>query len=347
MDSRFAYNLHDVLNVASNVRIGLWEYFQTPKAATKPDLEIEWSGSIPVPQSSARELRNFIYEPDSDTAVFQENWLGLSMAFAVANLSSSKLKTHVTIREKRGWLAPVRPPRLGIDYLLRVLLHVLLIEKGYTITHAACLQDRESGKGLLIAAPAFSGKTSTAIALACSGAFNYLSDDMTIIDSNRSAFAYPTPVNASVKLVRTHGLAGGRRMITLSAKQILSRIVPEPLMYPRTMLQVAARVPISRTTMIDSICLLMPGSPAVAEVSKERALEELVLLNRGEFLFFEHPFILDYAYLNQAFPLQELERKHEDTLRKVVETSSKQWIVRASRANDFAEVIRRNLHSIL
>lgn len=345
--SRFAYNLHNIVHVASNVRIGLWDYFRSRDSVGGPELDIEWSGDVPAPSASAKKLRNFAYEPDSDLAIFRENWLGLSMTLAVRNLSSNKLKIQLMVREKRGWLAPVRPPRLGIDYLLRVLLHLVLIQKGHTMTHAACLQAKESGKGLMIAAPSFSGKTSTTITLARSGFFNYLSDDITIVDGQGKALAYPTPVNASRDLIRRNGLAlDWRSSLRLSVKAALSRIAPEPLVYPRTMIPVTDRLPVARSTTIDSFCLLVPGSASVEETSEEEMLKNLLLLNRGEFFFFEHPFTVEYAYMNQAFPMQRFEMRHEEILRDAVGASSRHVIVRAASANEFAEVIRREIGKI-
>ena len=75
------------------------------------------------------------------------------------------------------------------------LLRLLLASKGYILLHSACLC--EKGNGYLISAPPDTGKTTTILKCIRDKGFQFLSDDMTIVDRFGRLFSFPKPMTIS------------------------------------------------------------------------------------------------------------------------------------------------------
>ena len=94
----------------------------------------------------------------------------------------------------------VRSPHVLYTNVVEALLRFVLVSRGYMLLHSACLE--LDGRGVMLSALTDTGKTGTILRLLRENGSRFLSDDMTIIDSQGVALCYPKPLTISQHTLR-------------------------------------------------------------------------------------------------------------------------------------------------
>lgn len=262
------YNIHDIIKLESLDEICELEYFKTDDNLNNIDLYV---GNSP-----------------SDIT-----YRDLLCSLSINLNGNSYLKASKLLWASRHVL---------YVNLVEPTLRLLLITKGYTLLHIACLEI--DGKGIMISAPPDTGKTSCI--LQCLKKSNekklgisLLSDDMIIASDNGNILSYPKPFTISSHTLdavfgmnpgiwykfrsRIHS-KGGRGiykamgdiegMPIMSINAIAQIIFKPPKLYPNRLMSIN----IVEKTRPDKLFFLSKDFDGEKKISREEALK-LILTN--------------------------------------------------------------------
>lgn len=175
----FRYSIAGLLRIESQVELRELRYFLGDEPAA-PDIRITLSriGALP-----SRRIR---FVEDGEALSYVEQLGAASANFRI--VMGSPIEIHV---------APLlaRSPHVLYTNVVEALLRFLLVSRGYVLLHSACIA--ADGRAGLLSAQTDTGKTSTVIRLVREHAYQFLSDDMTIIDPAGRAICYPKPMTLS------------------------------------------------------------------------------------------------------------------------------------------------------
>lgn len=181
------YSIHNLLKIATNVDIPVPEYFKLQKPIRNPDVEI-----LQVPLGFKKSKENVLMRTN------YYFWRKKNTLFIDFNVANAKLaiedifgKTRIRCTKALRKLST----KESWNRLVEAVLWFKLIKRGYTFVHAGALS--YNGKeGVLIAAPADTGKTSTVLSLLSTGRFGFMTDDAVLL-GNGFAYSYPEKVKVS------------------------------------------------------------------------------------------------------------------------------------------------------
>jgi putative flippase GtrA len=175
----FRYSIAGLLRIESQIELRELRYFLGDDGAT-PDIRITLSrvGALP-----SRRIR-FLHDGEVMSYVEQLGAAGANFRMVMG----SPIEIHV---------APLlaRSPHVLYTNVVEALLRFLLVSRGYVLLHSACIA--ADGRAALLSAPTDTGKTSTVIRLIREHDYQFLSDDMTIVDPAGRAICYPKPMTLS------------------------------------------------------------------------------------------------------------------------------------------------------
>ena len=184
------FNLHNLVTLKTNLNLNIPSYFKTDKVQN-PNIEFIQE-EFRVNSNNKVRTRNFYYWTENKKLYIDYN-LPFINARAVINDLNSKTKIQVT----KDFL---KYSRIGIP--IRAIIQLKLIQKGYSLIHAGCLN--YDGESILIVAPRDSGKTSTILSL-LNNKNKFMSDDLTIISDTKIAYSYPEQIDVSAHTL-TNGI---------------------------------------------------------------------------------------------------------------------------------------------
>ena len=93
-----------------------------------------------------------------------------------------------------------RSPHVVYTNIIEALLRFVLVSRGRMLLHAACVSI--DGAGVMLSALTDTGKTATVLRLVREHDARFLSDDMTVVDPNGTAFCFPKPLTISAHTLR-------------------------------------------------------------------------------------------------------------------------------------------------
>jgi len=206
--------------------------------------------------------------------------------------------------------------------LIKALLQIKLLQKNHSFIHSACLAKK--GEGILISAPSNTGKTFTSMELALNQGFEFLSDDMTIIAPNGTAYCYPIPMTIGrTHIDHFHIDLTMRERLNFRFKNFIFKIPWIRLLFPEFRFE-PVRLGIKafrKTVSIKTLCLLEVGTKGKSEVkhlSKASALQKLWMNNRMNLRFFELPELMVYSQAYPTFDLDVLMSTHKKILKDLL-----------------------------
>lgn len=190
-------------------------------------------------------------------------------------------------------------PHVLYTNIVEPLLRFLFVKQDRMLLHAACIG--LSGQGVLLSAKTDTGKTSTILRLLQWRTGSFLSDDMTIIDRDGTAYRYPKPLTISAHTLsavpqnrlnlrqrstlavqsRLHSRGGRsvgkslgeRNLPIMSMNAVVQAVIPPPK-YAITELVACA---IQRQIRMDRLFIIERGAPRLRlRLDAETALEELI-----------------------------------------------------------------------
>jgi dolichol-phosphate mannosyltransferase len=283
--SRCTYKIHDILTIVSDVTLPELECFRLAGPVEgAPDIDVR------ISRFGRPRGRALLHRSADGRSMSWEEHLG----WRGANFKIDYGDT-VAVTASPGLAAS---PHVLYTNVIEALLRFMLVERGYMLLHSACLQMGD--RGIMLSARTDTGKTGTILKLLRNHGGSFLSDDMTIIDSNGIAQSYPKPLTISHHTLRAleagdltrsewrrlrvqsriHSKEGRgfamklaqHNLPILSINGLMQRIVPPPKY------DVQRLVPcgMSARTRVEELFIIERGSALTGPVDPDEALEELI-----------------------------------------------------------------------
>jgi dolichol-phosphate mannosyltransferase len=288
-DARFrqaphAYDIDGLLRVVSDVALPELKVFHA-EAVSNPDLVIEVGlvgGLGPRRRSSLTRLNGHL--------TYREHLGSLATNFRVAFGPPMAVKASPLL---------ALSPHVLYTNIVEPLLRFLFVKQDRMLLHAACIG--LGGRGILLSAKTDTGKTSTILRLLQMRTGTFLSDDMTIIDRDGTAYRYPKPLTISahtLSAVPQHRLRlrqrstlavqsrlhsrggrsvgkslGERNLPIMSMNAVVQAIIPPPKYAITDLISCAMQSQIQ----MDRLYIIERGAPHVtARLDPVHAIEELI-----------------------------------------------------------------------
>ena len=306
----FRYDIHGVVTIGSKVRLRELENFRSAAVGNNYDIAVR-VGSI----GSGRIHRRAQVIRSAHPAVIRyEEQLGRLGANFVVELGD---KVAVTVSP---FLA--RSPHVLYTNVVEALLRFVLAARGCMLLHSACIE--LDGHGLLLSARTDTGKTGSVLRLLREQPTRFLSDDMTILQPDATAWSFPKPLTISQHTLRavdpgdltsaewlalrfkgrlhskegrSLGMRLGQLNVPIMALNSLTQMIVPPPKYHADRL-VACET--TNRTDVRDLFIIERGAPACVPLSVEEAVDEL-LVNTDDaygfppFRYFAPAIVLDGA----------------------------------------------------
>jgi dolichol-phosphate mannosyltransferase len=181
------YDINGLVRIGSEIPLKELEFFRAPSLGRDFDIEIR-RGSV----GEGLRRRTALTRCDTTGGIRYEEHLGRRGA----NFS---IEVSEPILIEVGPLL-ARSPHVLYTNVVEALLRFLMISKGRMLLHSACVEI--DGHGVLLSARTDTGKTGTILRLLRERGARFLSDDMTILEPDGTAHAYPKPLTISAHTLR-------------------------------------------------------------------------------------------------------------------------------------------------
>jgi hypothetical protein len=283
----YRYAIHDLLTIGSHVPLPELEYFRAQWVGGDVDLTIR-VGQVgrSAPRAHAQMTQYM-----SPSGLRYEEHLGRLGANFKVDIGD---RVDVLVSP-----ALARSPHVLYTNVIEALLRFLTVSKGSILLHSACME--LNGKGFLLSARTDTGKTGTVLRMLREQGALFLSDDMTIVDSQGMASCFPKPLTISHHTLRAVQVGDltpaewrrlrvqsrlhskeGRDFAMLLARlnipimgfnSMTQRIVPPP----KYMVDRLVDCKIIRNTHVENLFVIERGAPSLSEIDPKSALETLVV----------------------------------------------------------------------
>ena len=183
----YAYNIHNLVKVASMFELPELEYFRVPVLPGDPDIRLRLERRRK--NDRRRSERHSDAQPRRSTAdnIYYGESLGrYGFEITIANRELVEIAVSPILRFSRHVL---------YTNVVEPILRWTFVKKGYALVHAACISF--DGQAVLVTARTDTGKTSTILRAVDNYTCSFLSDDMTIVGKDGSVLSFPKPLTIS------------------------------------------------------------------------------------------------------------------------------------------------------
>jgi dolichol-phosphate mannosyltransferase len=259
----FAYDIHGIVSVESEVRLPELERFRVAELVEEPGVRVR-IGALQEPNGSGSS-RRIRYVEGSSVAGF-----GVEIAERDGRIevTASPLLRH--------------SPHVLYTNVVEPILRWTFARKGFALVHAACFADGE--RAFMVTARTDTGKTTTTLKTLDQHPYSFISDDLTILCPDGRVLTYPKPLTISrhtVQAVRTPLLSRTERAALVIQSRLHSRS-------GRKFAFVIAKLRLPAATINAVVQLLVPPPKyhverliPTAKVAPEAKLFGLVVIQRG------------------------------------------------------------------
>lgn len=268
-----AYDVHGLVQVVSEVALPELEFFRTPEVPARPSIRVQ-IGRLNRRQSDLVQaiLSPLLLRPRH---LRYDEGLG-PFGFSV-DLSAGRSFEIVAAPLLR------HSPHVLYTNVVEPVLRWVFVTKGYALVHGACIG--ADGDATLITAKTDTGKTTTILKVLDARSYEFLSDDLTLLNAEGEILSYPKPLTISrhtLAAVSTPLLRWGERMRLVYQSRLHSRS-------GRKFAMLIARLHLPAATINALVQLLIPPPKypvgrLVPDVSMARGarLRKLYVIERGE-----------------------------------------------------------------
>jgi putative flippase GtrA len=283
----YRYSIHGLLTIGSHVRLPELEYFRAQWVGNNVDLSIR-IGQVGRNAPRARAQMTQYVSPSALS--YEEHFGRLGANFRV----DIGHPVDVTVSP-----ALARSPHVLYTNVIEALLRFILVSKRCILLHSACME--LNGHGFLLSARTDTGKTGTVLRMLREQNALFLSDDMTVLDSNGTAYCFPKPLTIShhtLRAVQAGDLTRaewrrlriqsrlhskeGRDIGMLLARlnipimgfnSMTQRIIPPPKYTVDRLVDCT----IATSTTIENLFVIERGEQSLREIDPKTALETLIV----------------------------------------------------------------------
>ncbi|WP_188838367.1 glycosyltransferase [Flexivirga endophytica] len=184
---RWRYDIHGLVTVGSVSRLSELDCFATPDATGPFDIEIR-GGFLKRPHVRSRAR---VTQYAAPAVSYEEHTARLGTDFMI----EMSPRINVTVGPML-----VASPHVLYTNVVEALLRFVLVARGRVLLHSACLD--LDGQGVMLSARTDTGKTGTVLRLLRERGGGFLSDDMTILSADGTAWSFPKPMTISQHTLR-------------------------------------------------------------------------------------------------------------------------------------------------
>jgi glycosyltransferase involved in cell wall biosynthesis len=278
------YDIGGIVTVGSEVALPELEYFRAPALGRGLDIEIR-VGTVGRVRHRARLSRSA-----GPMSLRYEEHLGrLGANFQIDTRDSIELTVTPLL---------ARSPHVLYTNVLEALLRFTFVHQGSVLLHSACLE--LEGRGVMLSAKTDTGKTGTILRLLREQPTRFLSDDMTILQSDGTAYCFPKPLTISHHTLRAvdpgdlsarewrklkfqsrlhskegrqWGMLLGEFNVPLMSMNAITQMVVPP---PKYAVDRLVPTDVCRSVLVDEMFIIERGMPRLADVDHRTALAELI-----------------------------------------------------------------------
>jgi len=283
----YRYAIHGLLTIGSHVALPELEYFRAQWVGNDVDLTVR-VGQV---GRNAPRIRAQMTQCMAPSGLRYEEHLGRLGANFRVDLGD---RVDVLVSP-----ALAHSPHVLYTNVIEALLRFLLVSKGSILLHSACME--LNGRGFLLSARTDTGKTGTVLRMVREQGALFLSDDMTVLDTQGTATCFPKPLTISHHTLRAvhagdltpaewrrlrvqsrlHSKEGRDFAMVLARmnipimgfNSITQRIIPPP----KYVVDRLVDCTIGRSTLIENLFVIERGAPSLCEIDMHTALETLVV----------------------------------------------------------------------
>jgi dolichol-phosphate mannosyltransferase len=269
------YDIHGIVTVKSEVRLPELERFRAEGDIRSPTIAVRVGRLTANGNGAGGPADNGAADEASSTRLQYEEALG-DLGFGTVIEIGDTIEVVVTPLLK--W-----SPHVLYTNVMEPILRWAFAERGYALTHAACVA--ADGEALLLTAKTDTGKTTTTLRILDNHGHAFLSDDLVILRPDGCVLTYPKPLTISY-----HTLKSVKRPL-LSRKERLGLVFQSKLhsRSGRRLAMVLARSRLPVATINAFAQLLVPPPkyhvgrlvPAV-ETSTHAQAAYLVVIERAD-----------------------------------------------------------------
>lgn len=178
---RYSYDIHSIITVASERRLPELDKFRVRRLDRPPSIDVR------VESFTSTDAGDFVDLTEATPRVHYEESLGRRGFIAEVEVGEH---TDVAVS---GLVA--RSPHVLYTNVVEPLLRWRLVEQDWAFVHAACFSDGRNA--FLITALTDTGKTTTMLKLLADTDYEFLSDDLLLVNADGHVLTYPKPLTIS------------------------------------------------------------------------------------------------------------------------------------------------------
>jgi dolichol-phosphate mannosyltransferase len=209
-----SYDIHGLVRVVSDVALPELEFFRTEELPLRPSVRVR-IGHLSRRQSDLVQAllspavlwpRHIRYDEGLGRLGFSVE-LSAGLSFEIVASPLLRLSPHVLYTN-----------------VVEPVLRWMFVTKGYALVHGACIS--ADGEGTLITAKTDTGKTTTILKALDARSYEFLSDDLTLLNEDGEILCYPKPLTISrhtLRAVSTPLLRMGERARLVYQSRLHSR----------------------------------------------------------------------------------------------------------------------------
>jgi glycosyltransferase involved in cell wall biosynthesis len=172
----YAYDIHGIVRIGSEVRLPELDYFRTFKQSAVPDLLVR------IATSSSKRFEN------GDSFRYREALGPFGFWVNIARGEPTEVEAGRLLKAS---------PHVLYTNVVEPVLRWMFVHKGYALVHAACMVSDQGA--VFITAKTDTGKTTTILRTLTNEGRDcqFLSDDMTVVSRDGVVLSYPKPLTIS------------------------------------------------------------------------------------------------------------------------------------------------------
>jgi glycosyltransferase involved in cell wall biosynthesis len=336
----FAYNVHNIVTVVSDVVLPELEPFRVLDDIEVPTIDVR----IGVPRVQKKPADNGQYMRYREIFGHLGFEIGIEMGEPTVKVMAAPMLRY--------------SPHVLYTNVVEPLLRWTFVKRGYALVHGATIAFGDSA--YMITARTDTGKTTTLLKILAYQRRNtdqaaFLSDDMTIVSPDGSAMTYPKPLTISyhtLRAVNTDTLnfreklslpfqsrihsRSGRRLAFLISKthmpaatinMITQMVVPPPKYFVD---KLVPKVKLTQCANLTGMFIIERGADEILPIPNSEAMEVLLANCEDAYGFPPYDDVKEFLYCYDDLDLHEVEqsiiRKAMDKLpARVIRSNSLDW----------------------
>ncbi len=324
------YSIHGLFTIETNTDIPAPDYLEVEKPIAKPDMKI-LCGPLELKRPKDSMMRTGYYFWRDENSLYIDYGMRDTKLVLRDLLGKPEILCSKNFRKyssQDSW-----------NDLVNAVILLNLIKRGYTLAHAGSLS-YHSKDGVIISAPADTGKTSTILTLVAMKDFGFMSDDAALVGKG-FVYAYPEKVKVSpytltgdLRVKKLKRRIFKSRMLGLASERILKMNLTDFYEVPKDL--VVEKSPIRKVFVFGG----HRGEKTVKKIDSKLAAR-MIFISSVDLARLMHRYLELYYYVFAVDTYkftEEMNRIVEDSFRK-----AQCYMVSAPRIKDYAQAVVETL----